>query len=297
MHTTDNAATIVQRLEDDIAQCLESLNERLVVNCTDVATHRLLTINGIDCSKECLHDLAVYCVGQIAEAVQANLDIRADLLGIEDAEALTQLLSDVHSMIGQNNDVLSYEQKRDGRDPWLFEALSHLFTNLSTRNPDFLPVGRLIGLMPTHSKVTEQGLDLVAIYAGIEVGLGIGESKKRENDPSGGLREAAEKFTDIDSGNYETDLRKAVGLMRQVMPTEYKDQLTGAFWKNERAYLPFIGYDSRLNPRWTSEREALRLLQVPVSHKLLIPLPIDNLRGFFDDLADAMRDYLESLEG
>lgn len=293
----NDLAAIAQRLEQDIDRCLESLSGRLRVGSADAGTHQLLTIIGIDCSQECLQDLAVYCVGQIAKAVQINLEIKADLLGIDNEDARVQLINDVYSVIGENNDALTDLQKRDERDPWLFEALSHLFVHLSTRRGDFLPVGIPIGLTMTHRGAKEPGLDLVAIYVSTAVGLSVGESKAREDGPSNGLREAAKKFVEVDLGNYESELRTIVGQMRYAMPTEYQGQMTGAFWRNERAYLPFICYDSKHNPRWTDEREALRPLDVPATHRILVPLPVENFRKFFDDLADAMRAYLASLEG
>jgi len=234
-------------------------------------------------------------VGQIAKAMQVNLEIRADLLGIDD-DARVQLIRDVYSVIGERNDDLTDTQKVYERDPWLFEALSHLFVHLSTKKEVFFPVGTPIGLTMTHRGVKEQGLDLVAIYTSTDVGLSIGESKAWEDDPSAGLRDAAEKFRKVDLGNYDHELRTIVGQMRYAMPVEYQGQITGAFWRNERAYLPFIGYDSNHNPRWASERKALKSLCVPHTHRILVPLPIENFRGFFDDLADEMRTYLVSLE-
>jgi len=292
----DDLKTIVQQLESDLEQCLESLRERLQATLAPVSTHRLLAVAGVDRSPECLRSLAVYCVGQIAKAVQVNLEIKADLLGINDEDTHAQLIGDVFSVIGENNDALTDVQKRDERDPWLFEALSHLFVHLSTRKGDFFPVGTLIGLTMTHRGVKEPGLDLVAIYASDIVGMSIGESKTREDDPSGGLREAVEKFENVDLGHYDAELRRIVGQMRYAMPTSYQEQITGAFWKDERAYLPFVGYDSSHNPRWTNEREALKSLAVPITHRILVPLPIENFRDFFDSLADEMRAYLVSLE-
>ena len=296
MPTLDDLASVVQRLETDIEQCLELLGERLQVVSTATGTHQLLTITGVDRSPECLRDLAVYCVGQIAKAVQVNLEIRADLLGVDD-DARVQLIRDVYSVIGESNDDLTDTQKEYERDPWLFEALSHLFVHLSTKKEDFFPIGTPIGLTMTHRGVKEQGLDLVAIYASTDVGLSIGESKAWEDDPSGGLRDAVEKkFREVDLGNYDAELRTIVGQMRYAMPAEYQGKITGAFWRNERAYLPFIGYDSKHNPRWTSNREALKTLDIPATHRVLFPLPIEGFRDFFEDLSDAMRAYLALLE-
>jgi hypothetical protein len=292
----DSFGAIVHRLEVDVERCLDALSHRLIVAFADTGTHRLLTITGVDCSAECLRDLAVYCVGQIAKAVQVNLQVKADLLGFDNRDAREQLIPDVYSVIGENNNALTAERKTDERDPWLFEALSHLFVHLSVRNAGFLPVGRLIGLIPTHKSVKEQGLDLLAVYAGDAVGFGIGECKARENDPSGGLLEAVRKFSDIDSGGYNSDLRSTAGMMRESMPLEYRDQMTGAFWREERAYMPFIGYSSSHHPRWACDRQTLMCLGVPATHRLLFPMPLENFRDFFDRLADEMRAYLSSLE-
>lgn len=291
----DELTTVVNRIESEIAQCLEWLGDMLKVSEVTIGTHRLLTIAGVDRSPECLRALAVYCVGQIVNAVEVNLEIRADLLGLDNQRTCERLVRDVYSVIGDNNESLTDEQKEDERDPWLFEALSHLLVHLSTRNSRHLPVGRLIGLMPLHKSAKEAGLDLIAAYAAGHVGLGLGESKAWANDPSGGLRAAAAKFRDVDQGGYDSDLRIAVGLMRYALPMEYRSHMTDAFWEEERAYLPFIGYDSNQNPQWTSEREALRSLGVPSSHRILVPLPIKDFRVFFDDLANEMRAYLELL--
>ncbi len=293
---TGDLASVVQRLETDLEQCMESLSQKVQADSTAIHTHHLLTITGIDGSAECHQDLAVYCVGQIAKAVQINLDIKADLLGVENEDARNQLIRDVYSVIGESNDDLTVRQKRDERDPWLFEALSHLLVHLSTKKKELLPVGTLIGLTMTHRGVNEPGLDLVAVYTNTTVGIGIGESKCREDDPSAGLREAAETFEKVDLGDYAPELRRIVGQMRYAMSADYQGQITGAFWENERAYLPFIGYDANHNPQWTAERDALRSLAVPVTHIILVPLPIEEFRDFFDALAGEMRTYLTSLE-
>jgi len=72
MPAADDSVSAIQRLEADIERCLESLSERLQVISMAIDTHQLLTITGIDRSAECLRDLATYCVGQIAKAVQIN---------------------------------------------------------------------------------------------------------------------------------------------------------------------------------------------------------------------------------
>lgn len=295
MPTVRNLAPIVQRLEEDIDQCLDGLSQRLQVVCTLHGTHRVLSIAGLDRSSECLRQLAIYCVGRIAQAVQVNLDVKADLLGITDDDAHLQLMNDVCSLIGESNEALSDGQKGDERDPWLFEALSHLFIHLSRRERGFFPLGTLVGLTMTHTSAKEHGLDLVGIYAGATVGLGIGESKAREHNPWRALAEAAGKFTQVDLGKYDGRLRAIVGQMRGTMPAQYRGQITQAFWKDERAYLPYIGYSSEHNPEWTSDKDALRSLGVPSTHRILVPLGIDGFRAFFDELADEMRAYLQSL--
>lgn len=297
--TMDDLSLFTGKLEADTEQSLLSLDELVQVTAVTIGTHKLLTIVGFDRSPDCLLCLAVYCVAQIANAVQVNLQIRADLLGIDDQDSCEQLLQDVYSVIGKSNEAKTPKQKKwkeDERDPWLFEALSHLCVHLSIRNPDLLPVGTLVALVPMHGKVKKQGLDLVSVYVSPQIGLGIGECKARENNPWVGLQAAADKFQNVDMGNYDPELRTVVGLIRFAVPAEQRNQMTRAFWKEERAYLPIIGYNANHNPQWSSEQDALKELGVPPTHRLLIPLPLQDFRDFFDDLADAMRTYLESLK-
>ena len=296
----DELSIITNKLESDTKQSLQSLGETIQVKAVPVGTHKLLTIAGMDSSSECLRCLAVYCVAQIADAVLVNLEIRADLLGIDDQNSCEQLIQDVYSVIGETNEAVTKKQqkrKQDERDPWLFEAFSHLCVHLSISNPTILPVGTLVALMPLHGKVKEQGLDLVSAYVSSHIGLGIGECKAWENNPWGGLKAAGEKFRNVDLGNYDSALRTAVGLMRFAMPIEQRNQMTRAFWKEDRAYLPIIGYNAKHNPQWSSEQGVLKELGVPSTHRLLVRVPIEQFRDFFDDLADEMRTYLESLKG
>ena len=110
------------------------------------------------------------------------------------------------------------------------------------------------------------------------------------------MKEAADKFAEIDLGNYDAALRKIIGQMRYALSVEHQEQITGAFWKSARAYFPFIGYDSSHNPRWSSRKKVLSSLAVPPTHRVLVPVSLENFRDFFDALADEMRAYLKSLE-
>lgn len=282
-------------LETDIKDALDRLAERISVEPRQAASHQVLLVKGIDGSPECLRALAIYCVGQIAKAVQVNLELRADLLGVG-LQAQRQLASDVYSIIGATNSALSNGQKETERDPWLFEALSHLLIHLSRHKRDLLPAGKLVGLSMTHSHAKDHGLDLVAIYEGPLVGLGLGECKAWEKRPSDALRDASGKFADIEAGNYEAELRAVVGLMRKHLPSGLQTQIIGAFWHDERSYLPFIGYDSRISRDWGRKRKVLDRLAVPTSHRILFPVPINQFRIFFDKLSDAMRAYVKTVE-
>jgi hypothetical protein len=291
---SDAEKDITQQIENDVNQALQTLCDILVVEFTHHETHHLLKISGFCRSQECLECLAEYCVGQIASAVQANLSIRADLLGI-DEESIDRLILDVYSIIGMDNNDLTEEQKATERNPWIFEAISHLIIHLSRYRPEFHPVGNILGLLPVHGKVKEQGLDLIAIYTTGDIGLGVGESKAWENKPSPALRKAAMKFVDVDLGGYDPEIRKTVNLIRASLPEEYQNQITGVFWRDEKSYYPFIGYGSGKKPRWKARRKVLEALDVPISRRILVPLPIDDFQDFFDDLSDKMREYLDAL--
>ena len=286
---------LAQRIERDVTASINSLCRVINLEHINHETHSLLLISGITRTDECLQCLAVYCVGQIANAIQANLSIRADLLG-DGEDTIDRLSNDVFSVIGENNNALTLEQKRDERNPLLFEFISHLLVHISVHRPEFHPTGRLIGLFPVHVTVNIPGLDLIALYANEEnVGLGVGECKAREDSPSPALIEASKKFIDIDLGNRDSEIRTNVSLIRFGLPDEYQSRITGAFWREERTYYPFIGYSNRHNPRWGNRRAALMRLNVPPERRILIPLAIE-FQDFFDDLSNQMRIYLESLE-
>lgn len=180
---------LIQSIEHDMELALHHLCGILDVELSNHETHTLLRISGIQQSQECLNCIAIYCVGQILNAVQVNLTIRADLLGT-DEKAIDRIVQDVYSVIGENNEILTNKQKIEERNPWLFETISHLLVHSSRIRPEFHPVGQLLGLLPVHGKVKEPGLDLVAIYISDDIGLGIGEMKAWENDPSAALKKS-----------------------------------------------------------------------------------------------------------
>jgi hypothetical protein len=146
----------------------------------------------------------------------------------------------------------------------------------------------------THGAASEKGLDLMAVYDGGEIGLSIGESKAWSDYPSQALSAAARKFKEVDAGQHETHVRKFVQQARYSLPMAYQVRITGAFWNQERSYQPFIAYDAAQRLDWSADREALRSLAVPVTHRIVVPLPITDFAQFFDDLADAMRAYVTS---
>jgi len=194
------------------------------------------------------------------------------------------------------NDVIGSDKAKDvfktmTRDPWIWEALSHLVIHLASSNGAFHPPGGI--LAKTHIKydVKDHGLDLVAIYDCDTLGLTAGESKAYLNDPTNAVIDAANRLREIDDNLRDVEMRACVTQLRPSLKKMHQKKLGGAFWKDERSYYPFVCCDSSVALDWDDKRKVLKRLIPSASRKLLVPFAIKNARDKFDEIARLMRGY------
>jgi hypothetical protein len=275
-------------LAGDMEIALNVLASSLNVSATECESHTHLEIGGFGLP-DTLTATAVYLVGSIAQCIQADLRIRDALF--DDATRNVELLSDIEQVVG---DDLSEDQfKTMSRDPWIWEAISHLFVHLAQTTTGLHPSGTVLAKTQVKYDVNDHGLDLIAIYDAGELGITAGESKAYLNDPTRAITDAANRLREVDESLRDSDIRATVNQLRPALDAAQSAKLGGAFWRNERTYYPFVCCDEEVAVDWVRNRKVLRDLNIPVSRKMLVPFSIPNARDVFDTLSSVMRAYAD----
>jgi hypothetical protein len=249
-------------------------------------------ITGIENEVEIIRSIAVYMVALIANAIEANLQIRADLIEYTKI-GKEEIVESVIDTIGENNN-LEQDYIEDERNPWLAEALIHLLLFVSNKVSNIHPVGEVLAVGLVHDDPKDKGLDLTALYQSGTLGLTIGECKAYKLNPNKAISNAMKFFDGVDN-NRKTGkrIRSQVQILRNFLPEDLSKLATHGFWKNERCFLTTPIFDMTVEKDWSRGRnKTLGQLRIPIEKRLIIPLAIENFDEFFNSLADEMRNFV-----
>ncbi len=271
----------------DVETALQSLNDQLSVTAQETVTHTVLNVGGFG-DGDTLAATAVYLVGAVASSIEQNMNIRKALY--DEADIKRDLFADIVSVIRQDN-AIDDDFRVKVRDPWLWEGISHLFVHLSRFDTTFHPIGRVLAKTSIKHDVHDHGLDLVALYRSTDLGVSAGESKAYLDDPGRGIRDASNRLREVDQNRRDTELRSTVNQLLPSLQDPDRNRVAGAFWRNERSYLPFVCCDESCAEDWNTTRPTLTRLEVAASKKLLVPLSIASARDAFDSICTLMREY------
>jgi len=282
------------RLDDDISLALDVLNGLLSFSSKECKQHYVISASGLAGTDQIVEAIAVYLVGAIAKCIDVNLEIRAALFN---EDTLTRDLSaDVGRVVGEDN-CISDSRRRTERNPWIWEGISHLIIHLSLYDNPSHPPDRVLAKNKPKLNVKDHGLDVVALYGSDQLGVSAGECKAYLQDPAGAITAASNQLQAIDENLRDAEIRDALSEFRPVLSEEQKNMLVGTFWRGERAYFPMICCDASASVVWESNRPVIERLQPPANRKFLVPLPIEDADGFFDAVAEVMRQYASSTAG
>ncbi len=284
-------------LKELCEEALNCLSDTLRFELFTEQTHCYIKVEDINDSKTKKY-LSIYLVNIAAQLIQINLDIWAGLF--DEKSCHLDVRKSLTNIIGEDNSICEQE-KTTKRNPWILECISHLLLNLVRSNSVIcdclLPYGRLHGLEIVHKSANEPGLDLIGLYETDSIGICIGETKAYEKSPSKGLKDAFQKFHQVENGDYDSDIRAFISNIRYSLDREIQNKISGSFWRNERRYYPTIGYSNERKPRWNQNREYIKSLEISCDKKIIIPLSICDFRDFFDDIAENMRLIVLAWEG
>lgn len=279
-------------LAQDIATAITVLASCLTVEPAEYDSHTVLTIGEFD-SPAAKLATAVYLVGSVAQCVGADLQIRSALF--DETTLARDIGADVVSVIGDTSADLDFKIMQ--RDPWVWEAISHLLIHLAQANAAYHPSGEILVKTQVKFDVHDHGLDIVAIYLGDELGITAAECKAYLDDPARAITDASNRLKEIDDNLRDMELRAAVNQLRPSLPAKHRDSIGGTFWRQERSYFPFVCCDDAKAVDWKRSRSTLRALTLPAAKKLLVPLSLTDARKVFDEICDLMRVYVSGSGG
>ncbi|MFW6116637.1 MAG: hypothetical protein ACOC6F_02825 [bacterium] len=293
--------SLPEQIESAMRDAIDYLAEALTRETVETSTHRAMIVVGWNRDEATRRAIARYLVGLRACAMDAALNIKADL---EDTEAdRIEVLGNVIAVVGEDNSEDTEEKKEwkiRERNPWIAEGLWHLCLAVARhRQSDLHPPGAILALNYAHVITSDPGLDVAAIYRVEDlIGLSLVESKAHKNDVNKGMSEAVAYFREINEGKkHALRIRQTVQSMRASLPPDVNSLISASFWKRARAYLPNPHYDASLGVDWTNSRPSLPTLMADgVDIQVIVmPHPVQEYDEFFDRIAEEMRIFARSL--
>lgn len=277
---------------------IADLIDALRFEALNATTHQALIVTGWSDNDSTRQAIAHYLVGIRACAMDAALNIRANLA--DTAEDRVEVLQSVIEVIGETNDESTDQQRRfkqDERNPWVAEGIWHLCMAVAAQRAEIHPMGNIILLDYAHIKAKDHGLDVAAIYQTSETtGISLIESKAYKDDPNGAINAAVGFFRDVDEGKHSTRIRQAVQIMRTALTIEQNATISASFWKRNRTYICNPHYHATHNMDWTNTRTSFRNLKPEPLYIAIMPHSIFDFDRFFDDISDKMRNFANSLQ-
>jgi hypothetical protein len=283
-----------RNIEEEMRKAIDYFAISLNCKIINSLTHSTLIISGWNDNMESRKAIAHYLVGLRASAIDAALNIKSQL---EDTpEDLIELYGNVMAIIGKKNDDLSIDQKQDERNPWICEGICHLGMTIALQRQEIHPMGEIVAIDYPHIASKDHGLDVLVLYKkDATFGLSIIETKAYKLNPAKAINNATKFFKEIEEGKHDLRLRQSVHIMRTSLAKEVQQSISGSFWKRERTYIANPHYDSTITMEYSNNHPIFLRLFNDKEKVVLMPNAIVDFDLFFDQIADEMRNFVESL--
>jgi hypothetical protein len=287
-----DAKTPKQVIDDALAEIAKrvSLTEQ-----SSPVSHTVIAATGLD-DPIVAESLARYAVGFLAGWVQLDATISARL-GVRGVDKRDEVRRVVARIIVPPNDL---DQRgltlwrQTSRDPWIGEVLTHALFVIRRTTPSDSLKGSVVAVLRPHPVPKRQGLDSLAIYDedGTAV-IAVGETKASCNHGSEELTHACDMFDSVDAGLFGPDLRNAIDLLANVLPSHLVDQVSDDLWRDQRCYVPSIIHETAFNA--SLPRDRLAHLTPSVERKRVLVLRLSAFVSFFEDVSAAMPAAIDEL--
>ncbi len=278
---------------EQVAQAaLRLLGERIVLTEEVRAqSHVVVRADGCDDSAVTAA-IGSYLTSALAGVVKADITLANQFLGREIDQA-SSLRQRVERVAGRDNAVDPH-WRDTRRNPWIAEGVGHLLLFMAGTAGTGCVAGQVVALKALHAQASQQGLDLVAIYALEDApAIAIGECKATHSDPSGQLTDAAGFLGRLEKGERDGDLVADLTMLEPVLTGALRSQMGPMVWERRRTYLPLVVYGVAFDPH--TERQLLQSLTPAREHKRVIVFELPTFYDFLDEIADAMRAAVDAV--
>lgn len=277
-----------------IQTALNVLGQSIQVQTAAAKTHQIVWVTGWNSSVPTRQAIAKYLVGLRLSAVNAALQIRAELTDTPASRA--EVIGNVEAIVGANGAGLTKEQIERTRNPWIAEGLWHLCLALAQQLPAIHPPGKVIALSLPHAEATEHGIDVATIYdSGGTLGISIVECKAYQNNPDKAISDAGIFFRKVDRGVFSLKLRMIIQRMRADLSAEIQNRISAELWRQMRCYMPNPHYDSVNAVDWSNPRPSFKKLDPDASRIIIMPHASDDFNDFFNSISLEMLTFARSL--
>lgn len=283
------------KLEQEIHRALDELAESVrVIGPVKVERHVNYVVTGLADTCEQKTNLCWGILAFIGGVIE--LDFTLDSIIGEGSIAVENLKNALKKRL-EIGKPLSLSQKKSKRDSMLQELISHVLLVIQQRQEKFsLWSGTIQAISRPHLSPNDSGIDLIAIgmFPNGPVPV-IGEVKAYEKDPWGGLDKACVKFTQVNDGDYDDEIREALkSLSKAKEPGFTKQQLANNIWREQGRFGALVGHDCQfgsddldhIDINFSCNRAEV-LKQNP-ERLFFISSPFTTMMALFDSISDEL---------
>jgi len=281
----------IDEITHSMQESIDYLSGRICYTITPVTTHQIITVTCWNDDASTRTAIAKYLVGLIACAIDAALNIRANLENT--ASDLDEIIRSVEKIVNSPDE----NHRRTERNPWIAEGLWHLCMAVAKEKAEIHPVGQIIAAKLVNISAKDHGLDVAVIYTidSASFGLSFVECKAYKNDPNGAITKSVDFFKEIDQGDHDWRIRQSVQMLRSFLPATTQSAISNSFWKANRTYIPNPHYDESCSIDWSNSRPSFSDLGPDSSNIIIMPHAIKEFDQFFEHISDDMKAFATSL--
>lgn len=280
--------SIEERMETAIAELAQTIE---VSGPHGTETHTCYVVRGLSETPGQMESLCWCLLGFVGQVFE--MDLRIDSVIGAGSQAQENLMDALRKRLDVGKD-LTYDQKKSKRNPLLQELIAHTLVVVHQHAPKLLEwLGEVVALRRPHLSPNDSGLDLIAAsWVDDKLFAAIGEVKAYENDPFGGLSVACTKFTQVDQGQYNDEIR---GALRDMDCGFTRQELADNIWLSTGRFCALVGHDADCPFDEAEPSSSGEVRSQPAERLFFVASPFRSMREFYDAVAVTMVELAQLL--
>lgn len=280
--------TIDQEVSRGLDELAISVN---IIGPVRVANHTNYVVTGLVDTCEQKTNLCWCILGFIGGIIESDMHI-------DSAIGTSHIATDnLRRSLEKRLDVgksLTPAQKERKRDPLIQELIAHVLLLVHQRQEKFSDwLGIIHAISKPHLSPNDSGIDLIAIGFLQDNPIPvIGEVKAYEKDPWGGLDTACRKFTEVNAGDYDDEIRDALKNLSKISKSRFtNEQLANNVWREQGRFGALVGHDCRYGTTEDNHVDVnfscnrAEILKQNPEMLFFISSPFSSMRSLFDGIS------------